>query len=290
MFKLPSRVQKLEFSFAKEKGVELFMKRDDEIHELVSGNKWRKLKPIFQKASERGIQRIQSMGGPYSNHLLALAVACKFYGFESEAFIRGEEVENPVLNICKAYGMKLNFISRDEFRARRNENKALVFSSTVLFIPEGAAVPEGEEGMKSLLDELEEEYSDIIDCVGSGTSVKGLARFVKPGTKLHAVMCVKDESLARELDDLDVNTLRGYERGGFAKIDREMMEACADFQEQTGILLDPIYTTKMWMCCKDLIEKGRFEKGSRILLVHSGGLQGWLGDGMMKALNEVRNQ
>ncbi|TNE81986.1 MAG: pyridoxal-phosphate dependent enzyme [Bacteroidetes bacterium] len=284
MFKLPTPINPIYPERWEEWGMSLFLKRDDLIHELVSGNKWRKLKPILDYAAANKVSVLESMGGAYSNHLLALAVVAKAYGFRARGFVRGEEVNNPVLSLCKAQGMELEFISRTQTRQWRSERNELELMHNQLWIPEGAACELGRSGMQSLWLELKEEFSDVVDCVGSGTSVMGLAQFKPENTRLHAVMCVKDKGLADKLSDGGMEVHRGFERGGFAKVDHELIQACADFELDTGILLDPIYTSKMWLAVLDLIQKGYFPKGSKVLMVHSGGLQGWLGDGLMQNL------
>lgn len=284
MFKLPTPLDPVYPEKWEEWGVSLYLKRDDLIHELVSGNKWRKLKPIVDFADKNRIEVLESMGGPYSNHLLALAVIAKKFAYRSKGYIRGEKVQNPVLDLCKKQGMELEFISRSQTRAWRDHRAELEIKEGRLWIPEGAACALGRSGMRSLWTELHESFSDVVDCVGSGTSIQGLALDKPSATKLHAIMCVKDQSLATKLKSEGIEVHTGYERGGFAKVDEALIKACADFESDTGILLDPVYTSKMWLAVLDLLQKGYFPRGSKVLMIHSGGLQGWLGDGLMQNL------
>ncbi len=180
--------------------------------------------------------------------------------------------------------MELEFISRSQTREWRAKRSELEWEDGVLWIPEGAACTLGRSGMSSLWSELQEPFSDVVDCVGSGTSVQGLALKTPLATTLHAIMCVKDSDLATRLASEGIVVHTGYERGGFAKVDESLIKACADFETDTGILLDPVYTSKMWLAMLDLLKQGYFARGSKILMIHSGGLQGWLGDGLMQNL------
>lgn len=288
MYRLPTPIDPIYPERWEEWGVSLYLKRDDLIHELVSGNKWRKLKPILDFAASNGVLNLESMGGPYSNHLLALAVIANKQGYRSKGFIRGEEVSNPVLDLCRRQNMELEFVSREQIRQWRTERNELDLDGNTLWIPEGAACELGRSGMASLWNELKEPFSDVVDCVGSGTSVLGLNLAKPASSRLHAIMCVKDKALAESLSTESIRVHTGYERGGFAKIDTELIKACADFESDTGILLDPVYTSKMWLAVWDLLERRYFPKGSNVLMIHSGGLQGWLGDGLMENLQSLK--
>jgi len=273
---LPSPEQQLHHPLFEEKGLECWIKRDDLIHPMVSGNKWRKLKPIIEFALEEGSELVVSYGGAWSNHLLALAAASAQFGMKSRGFVRGESIDNPLLGICRQYGMELEFVTREEYRNIREENTSLELNRNELWIPEGANCAEGRSGMKSLWEELEQSYDYVIDSVGSGTSVRGLQQFKPTGTQLLAVMAVKDTSLANQIESKGITVFREYVRGGFAKMDVELFEACRDFSSSTGILLDPVYTGKQWIALMDLLQQDYFKPGQRILFIHSGGLAGWM--------------
>lgn len=266
----------IDLPLAEEHGVEVWMKRDDLIHPFVSGNKWRKLRPVFDLARQKGTRTLVSFGGPYSNHLLALAAAAPLYGMSSRGIVRGEEVHNPVLKLCTLFGMELQFMDRAAFRDQRNKTQ-LHFEGTTCHIPEGANCPEGREGMQGLWKELSGTYTHLMDSVGSGTSVRGLAASKPDGVRLMGIMAAKDEMLAVQLRKEGIDVFEDYARGGFAKTDEALEQACRVLASTTGILLDPVYTGKQWMALLDLVEKGHFKRGSKILFVHSGGLSGWLG-------------
>lgn len=273
---LPSPEHQLFHPLFNEKGVTCCIKRDDLIHPFVSGNKWRKLAPIVALAQEKGVNTLVSYGGAWSNHLLALSAASAQFGLRSKGYVRGERVSNALLSLCRQFGMDVHFIPREEFRELRKEKVALEFQQDELWIPEGANCNEGRSGMKSLWEELIQPYDYVMDSIGSGTSVLGLQQSKPEGTELLGIMAVKDKGLAERLRESGVQVFSEYTRGGFAKMDAALFEACRLFSSQTGILLDPIYTGKQWMALLDLLKSDYFSRGQRILFIHSGGLAGWM--------------
>ena len=277
---LPSPEQELDLPFFKERGISCWIKRDDLIHPFVSGNKWRKLQPIVELAKDQGMNTLVSFGGAWSNHLLALSAAAAMNGMQSRGIVRGEAVSNPLLSLCKQFGMNLEFVSREEFRALRHEQTSLDFRNEEVWIPEGGNCLEGRSGMQTLWQELKQPYEYVIDSIGSGTSIRGLHQSKPEGVDLIGIMAVKDAGLANDLETEGIEIHSAYTRGGFAKMDEELFIACREFSSRTGILLDPIYTGKQWMALKDLAEKGRFREGDRLLFIHSGGLAGWLSNPM----------
>lgn len=275
MIHLPSPEQRVLHPAFELAGVELWIKRDDLIHPEISGNKWRKLAPIMQEIQKRGVTKVISYGGAWSNHLLAVAAAARQADIHSEGLVRGEPVNNSVLSRCEELGMKLRFMSREEFRSLRKFDGELIWEGNTCIIPEGANCMEGRAGMASLWMELERPYTYLMDSVGSGTSVRGLFATAPGDTKILAIMAVNDHPLAAQLRALGITVFKEYTRGGFAKMDAELLGVCRAFREETGILLDPVYTSKQWVAALDLLEKNHFKKGDRVLFVHSGGLAGW---------------
>lgn len=275
MIRLPSPEQRIFHPLFESAGVELWIKRDDLIHPEISGNKWRKLAPIIEEIQKRGVTKVISFGGAWSNHLLALAAAAQMMDIQSEGIVRGEQVNNPVLLRCEELGMKLRFISRDEFRSLRKFEGALIWDGTSCIIPEGANCLEGRSGMASLWMELNRSYTHLMDSVGSGTSARGLFETAPRETKVLAIMAVNDHPLAAQLRALGIHVFDEYTRGGFAKMDDALFSICRRFKQETGILLDPVYTSKQWMAALELLDQGFFKRGERVLFVHSGGLGGW---------------
>lgn len=275
MIHLPSPEQKLNHPLFDKAGVELWIKRDDLIHPEISGNKWRKLAPILHLVQERGVRHVVSYGGAWSNHLLALASACSFMGLQATGIVRGEEIDNPVLRRCASLGMRLEFISREAFRNLRNNDNALIWEENCCIIPEGANCSEGRAGMSTLWAELKQDYTYLLDSVGSGTSVRGLLASAPEQTSVLAVMAVNDWSLANHLKEQGAQVFDSYTCGGFAKMNAQLLASCLDFEKQTGVKLDPIYTSKQWLAARGLLEQGFFKRGDKVLFVHSGGLAGW---------------
>ncbi len=275
-------LQRLDLPLFEASRLECWIKRDDKIHPFVSGNKLRKLYPILEEAIKRKVKSVTSYGGAYSNHLLALACLGAQLGINTKGIVRGEPVKNHVLQLCKLWGMQLEFLDRESYRNQRKVDQ-LFWDDATLIIPEGANCAEAIEGASEFWQELDGQSFDyVIDTVGSGSSVKGLLKAIPEDTTIEAIMCVNDDSLGKDLSELGATVHSGYSLGGFAKFSDELIAQCRSFSSQTGILLDPIYTGKLWMALSDLVDRDYFDKGSRILMVHSGGLTGWLSDTLME--------
>src|ERR1700759_4633571 len=118
-FEIYSPVQQIHDKLFDEQGLKVFIKRDDLIHPIISGNKWRKLKYVLNHAQAEGKTHLVTFGGPYSNHLLATAAAAARFGFKSTGFVRGEAVSNDTLFLCRLHGMDLQFVDRDSYRDKQ---------------------------------------------------------------------------------------------------------------------------------------------------------------------------
>src|ERR1700742_163999 len=151
-----------------EQGLKLFIKRDDLIHPIISGNKWRKLKYLLKQAQAESKTRLVTFGGAYSNHLLATAAAAAKFGFKSTGIVRGEEVNNDTLFLCRLHGMDLLFTDRESYR-----NKPALFKlhfandTDAFFIDEGGASSLAAKGCSELIDELLEPYDHIFCACGT---------------------------------------------------------------------------------------------------------------------------
>jgi 1-aminocyclopropane-1-carboxylate deaminase len=269
-----------------EKGLRLYLKRDDLIHPFVSGNKWRKLKHTLQSAKQRTDSHLVTFGGPWSNHLLAAACAAASHGMHSTAFVRGEAVQNYNLMLCRIFGMKLLFSTRESYR-----NKRVLFDAHfkdvagAFFVDEGGAGPEAVLGCSELVAELPQVYDHIFCAAGTGTTIAGLAKGVaeqRLPTRLHAACVLKNAEeialvVSRHAADSLLTVHPDFHLGGYAKTTPRLLQFVAGFARSTGILLDPIYTGKMMLGIYDLIEKGFFNRGESILAIHTGGLTGAAG-------------
>lgn len=257
------------------------------IDPYISGNKWRKLKYILKHVKLTGKNHLVTFGGAYSNHLVATAAAAARNNLKATAFVRGENVENEMLLLCKLFGMNLIFTDRESYR-----NKALIFDSNfkndenAYFIDEGGASEAAIIGCSEIIAELPENYDHIFCAAGTGTTAAGLLRGINQHqlkTKLHVIPVLKGgefikNEIAKYENDLDNLILHtDYHFGGYAKTNSELLEFMKDFIAKTGILIDPIYTAKMFYAINDLICKNHFKKDAKILAIHTGGLLGILG-------------
>lgn len=278
--------QLLSHPLYQEKSVQVYMKRDDMIHPFISGNKWRKLKYNLLKAKELDKVMLITFGGAWSNHILAVACAAASSGFRAKAFIRGEEVSNPVLDMCRLFGMELLFVSREDYKDKEKLFNGLEEADKSFMVDEGGSGIEGAHGCSELVSELEQHYDHIFVAAGTGTTAAGIAMGIEQhnrASRLHVVPVLKGgDFIADEMRQLGANlgqsTLHlDYHFGGYAKVRPELIRFVQGFVRQTGIMIEPTYTGKALFAMHDLLEKDMFEKDSRILFIHTGGLTGLLG-------------
>lgn len=268
-------------------GVKLFFKRDDLIHPFISGNKWRKLKYNLLKAQQQGKNHLITFGGAYANHLLATAAAGAKFNFKTSAFVRGEEVCNEVLALCKIFGMQLFFVDRESYKNKTQLYQQHFGNNTMAyFINEGGAGFEAELGCREIIAELENNYQHIFCAAGTGTTLAGIingANQQQLNSQIHAVSALKNgDFLKQDIDKLLLKPTNyllhtHYHFGGYAKTTPELIDFIKDFTAKTGILIDPVYTAKTLFCMLDLASKNYFAKNSKILMIHTGGLFGLLG-------------
>lgn len=267
--------------------VQVFIKRDDLIHPFISGNKWRKLKYLLQKASALRKTHLVTFGGAYSNHLLATACAAAKYGFKSTGFVRGEAASNATLDICRLFGMELRFVSRDSYLDKHHLfNTYFSDHEDAFFIDEGGTSAEAVQGCAELIAELNEPYDHIFCAAGTGSTAAGLLKGIHdadhPAT-LHAVPVLKNgEFIGTAIEKLSGCNRKlvlhtAYHFGGYAKTTPHLLSFISRFASSTGILLDPVYTAKTVYAVYDLIGNGAVAPQSRVLVIHTGGLVGLLG-------------
>lgn len=283
---IPSPLTEVSTSWTKEHGIRLSIKRDDLIHPLISGNKWRKLSGILSFYERESYDSIVTYGGAYSNHLVATAVTCAIMNIPCTGVIRGEEPKTPngVLKLCSLYGMQLQFASRQEYR---ETNRTSGIIKNTLFIPEGGACEKGTVGCEDILKEINlDDVSQVFVGCGTGTTLAGMARYLdRLGLQdriLNGIQVLKGEGYIRD----DINKLYGvttahvydqFHCGGYAKTNDELINFIKEFSAETGVLLDPIYTGKMMLAIKKLADSKVIKLGEHIVAIHTGGLTGWLG-------------
>ena len=265
----------------------LFVKRDDLIDPFISGNKWRKLKCILIDVKEQKKSHLVTFGGAYSNHLVATAAAASRSELKATAFVRGEQVDNEMLMLCRLFGMHLIFTDRESYR-----DKQLLFdqhfgnNAEAYFIDEGGASPQAIIGCAEIIDELPECYDHIFCAAGTGTTAAGLLQGIQTNqlkTKLHVIPVLKQGDFIRDemarytpiSDQLQLHT--GYHFGGYAKTTPMLITFIKDFTTATGLLIDPVYTAKMFYALVDLQKQGIIKKNEKVLAIHTGGLLGMFG-------------
>ncbi|RZL17599.1 MAG: 1-aminocyclopropane-1-carboxylate deaminase/D-cysteine desulfhydrase [Pedobacter sp.] len=265
----------------------LYVKRDDLIDPFISGNKWRKLKYLIAEAQNQNKTHLVTFGGAYSNHLLATAATCARFNLKSSAFVRGEEVSNEMLMLSKLYGMQLIFVDRESYRDKQNLfNSHFADDKDCLFIDEGGASYEATLGCAEIIDELDQHFDHIFCAAGTGTTVAGLLKGLNKhglNTKLHIISALKggdflEQEIAKYENDLSKLVLHtNYHFGGYAKTTPELISFIKSFVAETGILIDPVYTAKMFYAIKDLTAQGIIKTDAKVLAIHTGGLFGILG-------------
>jgi len=263
--------------------------RLDKIHPVVSGNKWWKLKEYLQLACEGGKGPLITFGGAWSNHIAATAYAARAAGLQAIGIIRGERPHplSDTLQSALDHGMLLEFISREEYK-KKNDPAFLERLSArwpkASIIPEGGAGKPGIQGSAGILHSVNKaDYSHILCAIGTGTMYWGLADAALPGQVAMGIPVLKgmDGFLQKGYGGLmDPSKLAGcridphYHFGGYARKTTELLDFMNQFYRATGIPSDFVYTGKLFYAVRELIHKGFFPEGSRLLLIHSGGLQG----------------
>ncbi|MEP2026137.1 MAG: pyridoxal-phosphate dependent enzyme [Reichenbachiella sp.] len=271
-----------------ERSVEVYMKRDDLIDSDISGNKWRKLKYNLIEARKQGYETIVTFGGAYSNHIAATAAACKRFGFQSIGIIRGEELNsssNPTLVKASEDGMKLQFISRIDYQNRNDQVwvNALSEKYQAFVVPEGGSNALALQGVKELVKEIEIDFDYILCPIGTGGTLAGIIEGLNARQKALGISCLKGEKYLKEsISELtkkrsNWELSHDYHFGGYAKYNNDLITFINQFHVDYRIALDPIYTGKMMFGLFDLFKKGKFRSGSRVVCVHTGGLQGIAG-------------
>lgn len=283
--------QQIFLPILEEKRIELFIKREDLIHPYISGNKFRKLKYNLEEAVKLKKKSLLTFGGAFSNHIVATAVAGEMAGLKTFAIIRGEELglnlaktleENATLRRAHESGMKFHFVSRELYRQKTSfgfiekmKNKWGDF----YLIPEGGTNIFGVQGCEEILSTEDKKMNFICCAVGTGGTISGLINGSRRNQKLIGFPALKGDFLSEEIKKYTTNNSKwrlqkDYAFGGYAKHTDELISFINDFNKQTGVLLDPVYTGKMMFGVLDLIKKDFFEENTKILAIHTGGIQG----------------
>ena len=288
--------QQIHISFPN--SISLTIKREDLNHPFISGNKLRKLKYNLLQAKAENKEALLTFGGAFSNHIAAVAYAGKEQGFKTIGIIRGDELwdkieQNPTLRFAQENGMKFEFVSRDDYRLK-NENAFIEklrnkFGDFYL-VPEGGTNELAVKGCEEILIEEDSAFDYVCCAVGTGGTISGLINSAMPNQKILGFPALKGDFLTDEIRIFakkdNWNLISDYHFGGYGKVNLELIEFINTFFEETKVPLDPIYTGKMVFGVIDLINKNYFPAHSKILLIHTGGLQGI--DGMNIKLKQKK--
>jgi 1-aminocyclopropane-1-carboxylate deaminase len=269
-----------------EKNISADALRLDKIHPVVSGNKWFKLKYYLQEAQRKNIKTILTFGGSYSNHILAVAYAAKAFGLKSIGLVRGMEssMVSHTLQHAKRYGMQLECISRADYKKKDEPAFQKIVAGKFpgsFIIPEGGSGASGVKGSAEILSLVNSDaYTHILCAVGTGTMFSGLANVTKPNQKLIGICVLKgmqeacngliDKKEKKQAHEIN----HAYHLGGYAKKNGDLLTFMNNFYAQTGIPTDFVYTGKLFYAAVDLTRKNYFPPESKLLIIHSGGLQG----------------
>lgn len=282
---LPSPLELLEDDRLVQRGVCLWLKRDDLIHPDIPGNKWRKLKYNLADAAAGGHQTLLTFGGAYSNHISAVAAAGHHFGFQTIGVIRGEEhlPLNPVLEFAVEHGMTLDYLDRQTYRAKHSPmvvDPLRERFGEFFLLPEGGSNAAAVRGVAELPAELTIDYDYLCCACGTGGTLAGLAGGVPAGSRALGFAVLKgadflNDDVRRLQREANLETTiwsieLGYHFGGFARRNADLDRFITDFRERHAIDLEWVYVAKMMYGIFDMVERGEFAEGTSIVAVVTG--------------------
>lgn len=266
--------------------ISLHIKRDDLLHPVISGNKFRKLKYNLAFAKQAGFSKLVTFGGAFSNHIVAVAAAGKEFGFQTIGIIRGEELEskvenNPSLMKAISFGMKLDFVTRSQFQEKQSQaflEELQIKYGDFYLIPEGGTNDLAIQGCKEIIQDNEKQFSHICCAVGTAGTLSGIIEASFEHQKIIGFSALKGDFLSDVIRKFVTKTNweieTNYHFGGYGKVSDELISFMNSFYSNTKIPLDPVYTGKMVYGVLNKIENQFFPENSKILMIHTGGLQG----------------
>ncbi len=264
--------------------VRLFVKREDLNHPRISGNKWWKLKHNILAAQREAKTTLLTYGGAYSNHIYATSAAAFELGLNSIGVIRGEETTplNETLRIAKENGMRFYYVSRQEYKKKSHSDeieKLHVLFGNFYRIPEGGSNDLAISGVAEFAEKLDKDFNYVCCPVGTGATLAGLVRGLKGQGKVIGLLVLKggnewnDEILKFGPGYENWQLIHDYHAGGYAKVTPELKSFMEAFTIQHDIPVEGVYSGKLFYGLFDLIRSGYFERGSRILAIHTGGIR-----------------
>ena len=290
-----SPLEPLQHPLFEEFKLDVYIKRDDLLHNIISGNKWRKLKYNLAHLKSSNYQGAITFGGSYSNHIHAFAYACKLQNIPCIGVIRGEPqyANNFTLTWARHWGMKCHFVDRKTYRRRFEQtfiDELHELYPNYFVIPEGGSNALAIPGVSEVITELKHQidFDTLLTPVGSGGTLAGLisgdsVAHDKQHKLLGIAVLKQAEYLTNDIKALLTESahkhknwqlLTQFHRGGYGKFSQQDIQRILDFNRQTGIIFEPVYSGKMLLALLDLIQQNYFKIGERIVLLHTGGLQG----------------
>ncbi len=305
--KIEVPIQKIESPIFHKKNIHLFVKRDDLNHPYISGNKLRKLKYNILEASKQNINTLLTFGGAFSNHILATAAAGHENGFRTIGVIRGEElkdkldqvlIENETLRKAHEFGMSFHFISRSDYKNKNSKeiiNSLRSIYGDFYHIPEGGTNELAIKGAEEIITEDDEmnKYDFITTAIGTGGTISGIINASTPNQTVLGFPVLKNASflekdISRFINKSNYKLIYDYHFGGYAKYNYDLIRFINGVNKRSNLPLDPIYTGKVFYGLVDLIKKDYFKRGSKIIMIHTGGLQGINGvNEVLKKKNQI---
>jgi 1-aminocyclopropane-1-carboxylate deaminase len=265
-----------------ERNITVAVLRLDKIHPVISGNKWFKLRYYLEEAAGQAKKKVVTYGGAWSNHLIATAAACKMNRLDSIGIVRGEEARHlsPTLLLARDWGMQLIFMNRADYRLKKIPDE--LNSNELYFINEGGYGIQGVAGAATIYDHFEkDDYTHICCAAGTGTMMTGMINGAPQTLQVVGISVLKNNrNLEKNVNQLLHDSakrhyfIHDYAFGGYAKHSPELLTFMNEFYRQTTIPTDFVYTGKLFFAVTDLVKNNFFPGGSRLLVIHSGGLQG----------------
>ncbi|WP_293871810.1 pyridoxal-phosphate dependent enzyme [Flavobacterium sp.] len=278
--------------------ITLFMKREDLLHPIISGNKYRKLKYNLAQAKNKKKDILLTFGGAFSNHILAVAAAGNEHHFKTIGVIRGEELRfqienNATLKKAQELGMVFEFVTREIYKGKENQeflNQLKEKFGDFYLLPEGGTNYLAVKGCEEILNKDDVQFDYICCAVGTGGTISGIINCSQNSQQVLGFPALKGDFLRKDIckfaTKCNWDLILTYHFGGYAKVSPALITFINEFYRKYSIRLDPVYTGKMMFGIFDLIEKNYFPKYSKILVIHTGGLQGIIG--MNKALKQKK--
>lgn len=269
-----------------ETSVTLFVKREDVLHAEISGNKFRKLKFNLLEARQKGFSKLVTFGGAYSNHIAAVAAAGRVFGFETIGVIRGDELaskfmENETLKKAFDNGMRFEFVSRTAYRNKNTIDFITDLKSRFgdfYLIPEGGTNDLAVKGCEEILVDDDAIFDYLCCAVGTGGTISGLINASNNNQHVLGFPALKESFLDLEIQEFALkenwSLVRDYHFGGYAKVSDELIDFVRKFNQTQSFIIEPIYTGKMFYGLFEMIRNDFFKPNSKILAIHTGGLQG----------------